>query len=65
MMNMIKTLFLYGTDDLVSARRLNLTIWGRRVWESADKWYVEIMIAGNQYFMRLIDFVECEGKRGD
>lgn len=51
-------MFVYGTDDLVSARRLDVVARGRGVWESLDgEWYVAVMTAGGQYFMPLADFM--------
>lgn len=49
-------MFVYGTDDLITARRIDVTAYGRGVWEAPDgEWYVVVMTAG-QYFMALADF---------
>lgn len=53
-----KKMFVYGTDDLVIARRIDDTAYGRGVWKSDDGTrYVVVMTAGGQYFMTLVDFV--------
>lgn len=53
-----KKMFVYGTDDLVIARRIDDTAYGRGVWKSDDGTrYVVVMTAGGQYFMALADFV--------
>lgn len=50
-------MFIYGTDDLITARRIDVAAYGRGVWEAPDgEWYVMVMMAGGRYFMALADF---------
>ena len=54
---MTKKMCLYGTDDLVIARRIDVVAYGRGVWESADGvLYVVVMSVGGQFFMPLANF---------
>lgn len=60
---MEKKMYIYGTDDLVIARRIDLTAYGRSVWESADgARFVAVMTAGGEYFMPLADFARDRRK---
>ena len=48
---------LYGTDDTLIARRIDVIAYDRGVWESADGvWYVVVTVGGDNYFMSLADF---------
>lgn len=50
-------MFLYGTDDTLIARRIDVIAYDRGVWESADGvWYVVVTVGGDRYFMSLVDF---------
>lgn len=52
---MVKTMFLYGTDDVVVATCLDgITCFGRRVWESDSlEWYVTVLTPGGEVFMEI------------
>lgn len=50
-------MFLYGTDDTLIARRIDVIAYDRGVWESADSvWHVVVTVGGDNYFMPLVDF---------
>lgn len=50
-------MFLYGTDDTLIARRIDVIAYDRGVWESVDGvWYVVVTVGGDHYFMSLADF---------
>ena len=50
-------MFLYGTDDTLIARRIDVIAYDRDVWETADGvWYVVVTVGGDHYFMSLVDF---------